>query len=95
MPLWCPRVNESAHLFQAVKEFVGHLWRKEKKSLIASFNAKAYKVLHDLKWYSPHSPLLPTHSHPFWAVVSSPQLPESPPYLEFSFPVFSSFPLEF
>ena len=72
MPLWCPRVNESAHLFQAVKEFVGHLWRKEKKSLIASFNAKAYKVLHDLKRYSPP---LTTPSYTLTPLLGRSELP--------------------
>lgn len=53
---------KSAHLFQAVKEFVGHLHGgKKRMSSNGSFNILAYKVLHDLEQYC----FLSLHSVPY------------------------------
>lgn len=87
-------VNESAHLFQAVKKFVGHLDRR-KKSLIGSFNVMAYKVLHDLEQscsflyqYPPHTPTPLLSLSELLSVAQISLLPGTVPHF------FPSFPLE-
>lgn len=90
-------VNESAHLFQAVKEFVGYLdGGKKRMASAGSFNVMAYKVLHDLKQYCllSHCSFL-TQPHSTWALTNSLQLSQY--YLSFTWnsPTFFIFYFSF
>ena len=56
-----PGVNESAHLLQAVKEFVGHLdGGKKRMSLTRISNVMSSKGLHNLEQYCLSSHHLPS-----------------------------------
>ena len=51
-------LNKSAHLFQAVKQFVGHLdGGKKRMSSTGMFNVMNYKALHNLEQHC----LFPNH----------------------------------